>query len=183
MYVSMWLISSIIEFGAGVGLPSLLCALRGAKHVTMTDYADKELIDNLQKNVDVNLSDTIKQNVTVMGHNWGKDIPDILAPIKDKSATGKYDIVICADLIFNHVSHEGLVQSCKEVLAPGGVVYVVFTHHRPHKMKEDMNFFEIAKSDPFNFVIEKIKEEKSEPMFEHDFGPVEIRSTIHYYIM
>lgn len=42
---------SILEFGAGAGLPGLVSAILGAKTVCVTDYPDVELVQNLESNV------------------------------------------------------------------------------------------------------------------------------------
>jgi predicted nicotinamide N-methyase len=41
----------VLELGAGAGLPSIVCALSGAKQVVVTDYPDAELVENLQYNI------------------------------------------------------------------------------------------------------------------------------------
>ena len=41
----------MLELGAGAGLPSLVCAIRGARKVVATDYPDVELIENLRHNI------------------------------------------------------------------------------------------------------------------------------------
>lgn len=41
----------MLELGAGAGLPSLVCALNGAKQVVVTDYPDADLIENLRYNI------------------------------------------------------------------------------------------------------------------------------------
>lgn len=43
---------NVLELGAGAGLPSLAAAIWGAEHVVLTDYPDKDLVDNMQINVD-----------------------------------------------------------------------------------------------------------------------------------
>jgi nicotinamide N-methyltransferase len=43
---------TVLELGAGAGLPSLVCALNGASQVVVTDYPDAELIENLRYNID-----------------------------------------------------------------------------------------------------------------------------------
>lgn len=43
---------TVLELGAGAGLPSLVCALNGASQTVVTDYPDAELIDNLRYNID-----------------------------------------------------------------------------------------------------------------------------------
>ena len=42
---------TILELGAGAGLPSLVCALNGATRVVTTDYPDSDLVDNLKHNI------------------------------------------------------------------------------------------------------------------------------------
>jgi nicotinamide N-methyltransferase len=43
---------TVLELGAGAGLPSLVCALNGAARVVITDYPDADLIENLRYNID-----------------------------------------------------------------------------------------------------------------------------------
>jgi nicotinamide N-methyltransferase len=43
---------TVLELGAGAGLPSLVCALNGASQVVVTDYPDAELVENLQYNIE-----------------------------------------------------------------------------------------------------------------------------------
>ncbi|KAF9933655.1 hypothetical protein FBU30_004898 [Linnemannia zychae] len=40
----------VIEFGAGAALPGLLCVKRGAQFVTLTDYPDPAIVQNLERN-------------------------------------------------------------------------------------------------------------------------------------
>ena len=42
----------MLELGAGAGLPSLVCAINGAKQVVVTDYPDADLIENLRYNIE-----------------------------------------------------------------------------------------------------------------------------------
>lgn len=43
---------TVLELGAGAGLPSLVCAINGAKQVVLTDYPDADLVENLRYNVE-----------------------------------------------------------------------------------------------------------------------------------
>jgi nicotinamide N-methyltransferase len=43
---------SILELGAGAGLPSLVAAINGARNVVVTDYPDADLVENLRYNVE-----------------------------------------------------------------------------------------------------------------------------------
>lgn len=46
---------SILELGAGAGLPGIVAALDGAQRVVITDYPDQSLVDNITWNVDCNV--------------------------------------------------------------------------------------------------------------------------------
>jgi nicotinamide N-methyltransferase len=47
--------NSVLELGAGAGLPSIIAALAGAQRVVVTDYPDASLVENLRYNVDMNV--------------------------------------------------------------------------------------------------------------------------------
>jgi EEF1A N-terminal glycine/lysine methyltransferase len=55
----------VLELGAGAGLPSLVCALKGAIRVVLTDYPDSDLIDNLRHNVANCGLLSVKTNISV----------------------------------------------------------------------------------------------------------------------
>lgn len=170
----------VLELGAGAGLPSIVSAFDGAKFVVSTDYPDPALIDNLEHNVKQYAE--IASKISAVGYLWGSNIKEVMsnAGFKDNEV---FDILLLSDLVFNHTEHSKLIKSCKMAIEgnPNAVVYVFFTHHRPHLAKKDMIFFDIAQSEGFQ--IEKILEEKRTPMFEEDPGAPEIRATVHGYKM
>lgn len=43
---------SVLELGAGAGLPSIAATIWGAKYVVVTDYPDEDLVENMRINVD-----------------------------------------------------------------------------------------------------------------------------------
>lgn len=43
---------TVLELGAGAGLPSLLSAILGAKKVVMTDYPDAQIVQTMWRNID-----------------------------------------------------------------------------------------------------------------------------------
>ena len=71
--------SRVLELGAGAGLPSVICALSGARRVVITDYPDHELIENIQWNVDHNVLDApmglVEVGVSLFGGE-GRVLPD-----------------------------------------------------------------------------------------------------------
>lgn len=172
---------AVMEIGAGAGLPSIISILNNTFHTVITDYNDTDLVSNLSYNVDTNIPSKYKDKVSIIGHTWGKEIEKVLEPIQAKGRD-RYDVIIACDVIFNHVCHRDMLQTIDACLSKDGEVIVFFTHHRPHKANEDMNFFKLAEED-FGLTNEKILQKMTIPMFEHDFGSEEVRSTVHYYLL
>lgn len=178
---------SVLELGAGAGLPSLICALLGA-NVVVTDYPDHELISNLEYNIDKlrNLVDAnqkkVNLNITAKGYLWGSSIEHLI------SAYGLFDIIILSDVVFNHSEHDKLLWSCKQCLKEGGLVICVFTHYRPHLAHKDLEFLEkaqiVQENDEWVFRVEKVDEIKMpDVMFPLDRGDADVRRTVHAYFM
>jgi EEF1A N-terminal glycine/lysine methyltransferase len=69
---------SVLELGAGAGLPGIVAALRGAKMVILSDYDSPNLLANLQANVDENIPATLRSKVFVEGHMWGTSLEKIV---------------------------------------------------------------------------------------------------------
>ena len=159
---------TVLEFGAGCGLCSLVAATNGAKKVVCTDYPDDILIDNLKYNTEK------YKNIVVLGHKWGDDCSEI---IKQNDGE-KFDVAILADLIFNVTEHRRLLKSLKTCLKEDGFAIVSYTHHRALKADQDLNFFRYAQEE-FGFKVEELFTEKHPPMFENDFGDIELRTTCH----
>jgi len=170
---------NIVELGAGGGLPGIVTALNGANTVVLTDYPDSALLENLQLNVNRNLSRSPGSKVFVKGYVWGKPVTHMLEVLPDKSAG--FDVILMSDLIFNHSQHDALLRSCALLLAtvahhPPPTLLVFFTHHRPHLATRDLGFFEKAKAD---WIVEEVVQKAYQPMFENDPGDKGIRSMVH----
>ncbi|GAM28847.1 hypothetical protein SAMD00019534_120230 [Acytostelium subglobosum LB1] len=173
---------TVLELGSGAGLPCYMATLNGGSRVVMTDYPDKTLIDNLQYNRDNTLPSSITDNkLLAVPHLWGNE-PETLNQLLDNPAN-KYDIIILSDLIFNHQAHFNMLKTCAACLSDNGIIYVSFTHHRPHRREKDLNFFTVAAEAPFNFIVEKFMERLMKPMFEVDLGCEVTRSTVNFYTM
>jgi hypothetical protein len=61
---------------------------------------------------------------------------------------------------------------------------VTFSHHDPQKRELDLNFFTLAESEEFGFIVEKIDEEvrQSYPFVEQD-GMDEQRGVVYVYTL
>lgn len=177
---------TVLELGAGAGLPSLVSAAVGAKTVVVSDYPDVDLVKNLQVNIDENVSVVREGKVAVEGYCWGADVSPLLSHLghnhPDSQGAGiqpGFDVLILADLLFNHSEHVKLVETIKRTLGhtSDARALVFFTPYRPWLFEKDMAFFDLAKEA--GFTVEKILEEKMEKvMFENDPGDEELRRTV-----
>lgn len=73
---------TILEFGSGAGLPSLLSstASKPPRSVLLTDYPDPSITDNLAANVARNLPAAMAGcQVSWRGFEWGADVAPLLS--------------------------------------------------------------------------------------------------------
>lgn len=162
---------TVLEFGAGAGLPSLICAINGAKQVVVTDYPDQDLIDNLRRNIsDCHLL-AEPSNITAEGFLWGADATTLKAHLPDKQQGSGFDLLILADLLFNHSEHHRLLTSIQATLkrSAEASALVFFTPYRPWLFEKDMAFFDLARKGGFE--VEQVLETVMDKvMFEEDPG-------------
>ncbi|KAK3116104.1 Protein N-terminal and lysine N-methyltransferase efm7 [Teratosphaeriaceae sp. CCFEE 6253] len=159
----------VLELGAGAGLPSVIAALGGAACVVITDYPDTELVENLRVNVEENCREG--QSVHAKGYLWGADIMPLTSCLPDEDRAARFDVLILADLLFNHSEHGKLVSSIQQTLkkSPESQALVFFTPYRPWLFDKDMAFFDLAREA--GFMVEKILEKTMEKvMFDEDPG-------------
>lgn len=171
---------NILELGAGAGLPSLVASLLGAKQVVVTDYPDNDLIVNLRQNIDQNLAAQDLPNIVAEGFLWGSSADPLTAQLE--KGCNAFDVLILADILFNHSEHNKLVATVAECLkkTSDSVALVFFTPYRPWLLEKDLNFFEVARSS--GFVVDKIMERTMEKvMFENDPGDETLRRTVFGY--
>ena len=106
---------TVLELGAGGGLPGLVAAKCGARKVVLTDYPDEALLDNLAYNVAQNVVQQKQSGSAcadaaaaccVLGYVWGNPVDplfDALLPDTSTQVAGTgFDLIILSDLIFNH---------------------------------------------------------------------------------
>jgi nicotinamide N-methyltransferase len=160
---------TILELGAGAGLPSLVSAIHGAKHVVVTDYPDADLVENLQWNVDHCVLLPQTRNIEAKGYLWGAETDKIVSGLPN--GEDKFDILILADLLFNHSEHRKLVATVQQTLkrSPEAKALVFFTPYRPWLLPNDLAFFDLIKEAGFE--VDKFFEHTMEKvMFEEDPG-------------
>ncbi|KAI8896031.1 hypothetical protein BC833DRAFT_541870, partial [Globomyces pollinis-pini] len=165
----------VLELGAAASLPSIICAINGAKKVVSTDYPDPTLIKNIELNAKENIPDELNSGLfSIKGFIWGQEEIELDEPL---TKHGKFDLILLADLIFNHNQHSNLLKSCKQMLAPNGYIITTFSHHITKWAHRDMVFFDVA--NEYGFKSEKLFEQRWDPMFPEDAGDLDVRSTVH----
>lgn len=167
---------NILELGSGSGLPSIITSLNQAKMIIATDYPDPEVLNNIQFNIKENIKN--HQNIKVEGYLWGSNPENLLNHINND----QFDLILMADLIFNHTEHKKMLKTASELLKKDGQILVFFSHHRPQFVQRDLKFLELAKND-FGFKITQLPDIIRNVMFEEDPGDEKIRKTIYRYIL
>ncbi|KAJ5735089.1 uncharacterized protein N7483_000214 [Penicillium malachiteum] len=134
---------SVLEFGAGAALPSLICALANASSITVTDHpSSPSLLGAVNFNLTHNLRsrkwESVGPEISIHPHQWGI-LSDPFA-IENKA---RFTRIIAADCYWMPLQHENLCESLQWFLAPGGKVWMTAGFHtgRPIVAK----FFETAK--------------------------------------
>ncbi|KAK9368662.1 putative methyltransferase-domain-containing protein [Lipomyces kononenkoae] len=178
---------TVLELGAGAGLPSFIAAIHDAKRVVITDYPDADLIANIDYNVDKYAREsgneqTERSRFRVEGYIWGNDT-EPLCELLPEGSDG-YDLIILSDVIFNHSEHAKLLSTCWKCLSRSNSdsrVFVVFTPHRARLFHRDLQFFEDAKQ--LGFKVDKLFEEKWRPMFVEEEETKAVRSMVYGYFL
>lgn len=190
---------SVVELGCGAGLPSLASHHLGASEVLLTEYPESSLLDVVKVNISANKSTVSSSSIDVIGLRWGDR--QAISKIRASYIKG-FDLVILSDLVFNHSQHIPLLATASALLNeenPASTILVAFSHHRPHKMNQDLNFFKLAiagrsaeearEDDPFPgltfrpFKVVQLDSVIMNPMFENDEGDRLIRSQVHIFTL
>ncbi|KAI4235874.1 MAG: hypothetical protein L6R40_006338 [Gallowayella cf. fulva] len=172
---------TVLELGAGAGLPSIAAAIWGAKQVVVTDYPDEDLVENMRMNIDAT-QDVLPQgsNIVAKGHVWGASTDPLLACLRPGWCG--FDTLILADLLFNHSQHAALVTTVQSTLVhlPTARALVFFTPYTPWKYDKDLAFFDLARKGGFRVtkVVEKVMDKL---MFKDDRDDELLRRTVFGY--
>lgn len=175
-----WIVGKdILELGAGAGLPSMVCALKNPRTVVVTDYPDPDLVENLRVNTS-ECESILKPSpspLRVDGYRWG-DSPDRILSHLQAPLEG-FDVLILADVIYNHPQHHNLIASVQKTLkkSPDAVAFVVFTPYQPQHYEKIVAFF--PKAEAAGFIVTKLFEKVLDKhLFEDDPGDEKLRRTV-----
>ena len=87
---------SVLEFGAGAGIPSMTARKIGAQFVCATDYPAPTVLENLRTNIELNCSDD--KNIAYCGFMWGDDV----SPLLDTNEGQRYDVLLASECLWRH---------------------------------------------------------------------------------
>jgi EEF1A N-terminal glycine/lysine methyltransferase len=143
---------SVLELGAGTGLPGILAVLEGADLVVLSDYKSPKLLANLERNVTENIPAKLKDKVKVEGHIWGQDDSAITQYVLFSclSLTHRhrksFSRIIAADCYWMSDQHDALVWSLTHFLEKSSTarIFVVAGLHTGRSVIS--NFFRVAGS-------------------------------------
>ncbi|KAL1593341.1 Protein N-terminal and lysine N-methyltransferase efm7 [Paraconiothyrium brasiliense] len=102
------------------------------------------------------------------GYLWGAPTSELMKHLSDDSG---FDVLILADLLFNHSEHTKLIKSVQLMLKKSSTsrAFVFFTPYRPWLLEKDLAFFDLARDAGFR--VEKTFEKVMDKvMFEKDPG-------------
>ena len=100
---------SVIELGAGTGLPGLTAAMLGAEPVVLTDV--KALLPGMERNVEAN---GLGERVEVRELVWGS------AEAEEEEEEEEFDIVLMSDIFMEVEAMEDLGKTMKRVCQNNG---------------------------------------------------------------
>ncbi|MGD8560965.1 MAG: methyltransferase domain-containing protein [Desulfarculaceae bacterium] len=100
---------SVLELGAGMGLPGLVAAAKGAK-VVLTDF-DSDALEFAQAAVEIN---RLEERVQVRALDWNQDV----------SALGKFTTVLGAEILYSEELFPQVTRVLATLLAPGGSIFL-----------------------------------------------------------
>ena len=149
----------------------MICALHGAQQVVVTDYPDAALIENLRYNIDHCSAGSKQQIAVAEGYLWGANTTSLTGHLPFQQQQPGFDLLILADLLFNHSEHSKLLSTVQSTLKKTrqSQALVFFTPYRPWLLEKDLAFFDLARQGGFD--VEKIFEKVMEKvMFEEDPG-------------
>jgi EEF1A N-terminal glycine/lysine methyltransferase len=112
---------SVLELGAGAGLPSILISrfMSSRARVIVSDYPDPLIIRALEHNIQ---SNGLEKYCKAAGYAWGEDtlslqnalfsLPANMQKIDQENATSNlFDVVVAADTLWNSETHAILVKT------------------------------------------------------------------------
>jgi nicotinamide N-methyltransferase len=165
----------ILEIGAAAGVPSIVCAVKGARTVVMTDYPDPDLVDNMRQNAAAAMPlIPAESHLHVTGYKWGADTAEITSFLSLEAvppAAARFDVLIMADVVYSHREHPNLILTMQRALkrTADAVALVIFTPYQPWLLPKTEKFFPLAEESGFT-VIKIFEKAMDTVLFKDDPG-------------
>ncbi|XP_024983382.1 calmodulin-lysine N-methyltransferase [Cynara cardunculus var. scolymus] len=135
----------VIELGSGYGLAGLLiAAVTEASEVVISD-GNPQVVDYIQRNINVNSSVFGGTKVTSMMLHWNQEALDI---------SNRFDIIVASDCTFFKEFHKGLVQTIKCLLKKEGPSEAIL--FGPKRGKSLDEFLTEVKESGLQFTIDEV---------------------------
>jgi len=122
---------TVVELGAGIGLPGITAALLGAERVLLTEYYSPGLQEGMKSAV----HNGVGKVVTGLRGNW-TDLPDRLlnAEEEDLQHFKTPDLIIGSDILFEQVEASQVAEVLSKMLkTPDQVAQIMDPYRRLHK--------------------------------------------------
>lgn len=107
--------TKVLELGAGHGIPGIMAARCGAKHIALHDFNEEVIRDVTAINVAWNVESSI--NVRYFIGGWNS-----LAELLQSDA--KFDVILSAETVYATLQIQSLAKCIVTLLKPGGVAWV-----------------------------------------------------------
>lgn len=112
---------TVVELGAGAGVPGLVCDVCLKAVVAITDYPDEGVIAAMGDNARKNGAGRTK----VLGYAWGEGVEEVLVAL----GTSRVDWVLAADTLWIKQNHEIFLESCLKLMDEQTKLIIAFMHH------------------------------------------------------
>jgi predicted nicotinamide N-methyase len=99
----------VLEIGCGLGLPSIVAGLLGAKNIIVSDYF-QEALDFAEMNWVKNLPN---QKAQFLQMDWRNPLPSV-----------KTDILLASDVAYEHRAFQPLLHAFKTLLKPNATILI-----------------------------------------------------------
>lgn len=86
--------------------------LSGAEKVVVSDYPSREILANIEVNIEENISADLKGQITVEGHQWG-----ISTDRLSTTHAHYFTRIVCADCLWLPGEHDNLIKSILHFLS------------------------------------------------------------------
>ena len=138
-------LGNVLDLGTGTGICGIAALILGASRVVFTDiHEPPSLEDNLHQ-----LTLDQRERASFVAYDWSIDLVDaaIISPIPTPTptntaanqTTGKWDTVLCSDLLYDQKNHESLLR----VLRTIHFKRAIFAYKKRHDLPESAFFLQL----------------------------------------